>query len=185
MKKRMAGFIHWLSDHLRFFWEDVWDNARDAWHWILSHLCYFTKKHKQANVETLLWLRNNQKFYEGFNQIPVSISIRGFFFKKMVIHYEYLSDDQIVAYEKLSLRKKEKLQEHLSELEMMSEWSLRNAYINEVENLQSLTRENELNNEQVKDSEQTIDITTYEHFKNDFINEAKEHISEIKQLLEL
>ena len=43
--------------------------------------------------------------------------------------------------------------------------------------------EDELNNEQAKDSEQTIDITTYERFKNDFINRARWHISEIKQLL--
>jgi len=179
----MSGLLHSLGNHLLFFKEDVWDNVRDTWHWILSHLCYFTRKHKQADVETLLWWRNNQKFYEGFNQIPVSISIRGFFFKKMVVHYEYLSDDQIVAYEKLSLRKKEKLQEHLGELEMMSEWSLRNAYINEVDNIRSLMLEDELNNEQAKDSEQTIDITTYERFKNDFINRARWHISEIKQLL--
>ena len=151
----------------------------------MSYFCYFTKKFKQEDVETLVWLRNGRKSYEDFNKVPVMVSIRGFFFKKMVVHYELISDSQIAIYKKLSPDKKEILQEHLVELEMINEQRLRNTYIDEVEDLQRLKFEQELDDKLIENLKYTIDTSSYEHFKNELLNQAKEHISEINQLLEL
>ncbi|HAS38961.1 MAG TPA: hypothetical protein DCS93_00710 [Microscillaceae bacterium] len=126
-----------------------------------------------------MWERNGGKSYKSFDKIPVRASICGFFFKKIVIHYECLSDDQIAVYEKLTLRKKEKLQNHLEELAELNEWTLRDAYLNEVEYLERTTYDDV----STKNQKQTLNISTYKHFKNDLINLAKEHISKIKQLL--
>ena len=101
----------------------------------------------------------------------------------MAVNYECLSDDQIATYEKLSLRKKSKLQDHLEELEIINQWRLRKAYISEVEESQKITFEQKLGKAPTENKEQLLDVSTYQHFKNDFINKAKEHISKINQLL--
>lgn len=148
----------------------------------MSYFCYFTKQFKKEDVETLVWLRNNQEYPEGFSKVPVRISIRGFLFKKIVVHYELLTDSQITAYKELSSHKREILQEHLDELEMIDKQRLRNAYIDEIEDLQRLKFEQELDDKPIN-QKQTIDTSSYEHFKNDLFNQAKEHISKINQLL--
>jgi len=61
----------------------------------------------------------------------------------------------------------------------MNETKLRSAYIDEVEYVEKITAETQ----PMESSASLLGVSTYKHFKNDFINEAKEHISKINQLL--